>query len=66
MHIITVSRRQRIVLTDEDEIYPMVSLQDIDGDNTDNVELAFTAVVRFGPKTFIYIRLDDYDPVRLH
>lgn len=59
-YIVAINRGLRFALTRDDRIAPLTNLKDADGDETDDIDEAVTAVARVSAGIWVVIRLDDY------
>lgn len=60
-----INRADRTAVTDDGRVGTITNLFDADGDETDNIEDAITAVIRLADDEWYTIALEDYETARM-
>lgn len=61
-----INRADMIAVTDDGRVGTITNLFDADGEETDDIEDAITAVIRLADDEWYTVALDDYDTARLN
>lgn len=61
LHIVAINRTDRLALASDDRLCEITNMFDAEGEETDDVEDATAAVVRYADDKWFTITLADYD-----
>lgn len=61
-----INRATLVAITDDGRVGEITNLFDCDGEDTDDIEDAVTAVIRLADDEWYAVALDDYEPARIH
>ncbi len=66
MRVTAINSSEEIAICDDDVVVPFVKMFSADGNETEDVDDAFTVIVQLPDGMWEVIELDDFDPVRTH
>lgn len=61
-----INRADMIAVTDDGRVGTITNMFDADGEETDDIEEAITAVIRLADDEWYTVALDDYEATRLN